>query len=274
MILNKDYILPCVAGRMGNNMFMIANAFAKAVEYNKQVVVYKQHVLQGDYDYSKNIFRKVDFTDEYDDNRNYNPLVPSDDKHSMYVGYYQSEEYFEKYSELIKFLFEPTYDFIKEIYQKLPFLNEEVTVISVRKGYDYLGNSGYHPTISLEYIYEALKYIPDNQHYLIMSDNIEWCKENIKLENSSFCEGFLPHEQMWIMSLCHHYVISNSSFSWWGAYLSRNVDKVVVAPETWFGPDFRGTWNNMYCKGWIVMPTYFENGLILPKNDLSTDINV
>jgi hypothetical protein len=65
--------------------------------------------------------------------------------------------------------------------------------------------------------------------------------------------------------MCHNFVISNSSFSWWAAYLSKAVNKIVIAPETWFGPEYKNSWKDMYCKGWIVLPTYFNNGFILPK---------
>ena len=67
------------------------------------------------------------------------------------------------------------------------------------------------------------------------------------------------------MSLCSHFILSNSSFSWWGAYLSQYENKVIVAPETWFGPDAPQNWQDIYCKDWIVLPTYFNKGMIYPK---------
>jgi hypothetical protein len=65
--------------------------------------------------------------------------------------------------------------------------------------------------------------------------------------------------------MCHNFVISNSSFSWWAAYLSRHPQKIVIAPETWFGPECPHEWESMYCKDWIILPTYFDKGLIKPK---------
>ena len=263
-MLNKDYICPSLGGRLGNNMFMIAQAYSKGLEYNKQVVIAKNQLVYEGNDYSQNIFSKLEFSESFYDNRNCNPSVPSDDKPTIYVGYFQSEKYFEKYSENIKSLFGPPLEFIRRILAEIPgIFTTEVTVINVRKG-DYLKYPNYHPTVSPEYIFKALELVPAKQ-YLIASDDIQWCKENLKLPNAIYLEGWKSHEQLWIMSMCHHFIISNSSFSWWAAYLSRHPGKIVIAPETWFGPEFKGTWDDMYCKGWTILPTYFNNGLIHPK---------
>jgi hypothetical protein len=194
-----------------------------------------------------------------------NPQVPSDDKPTIYVGYYQSETYFEKYSENIKSLFGPPLEFIRRILAEIPVIfTTEVTVINVRRG-DYLHYPNYHPTVSPEYIFKALELVPSKQ-YLIASDDIPWCKENLKGTQGvvTYLEGWKIEEQLWIMSMCHHFVISNSSFSWWAAYLSRQPGKIVIAPETWFGPEAPQDWSYMYCKGWTILPTYFSNGLIQP----------
>jgi len=262
-MLNKDYIIPALGGRLGNNMFMIAHAYVKSLEFNKQMVIAKEQLIYEGNDYSKNIFSKFQFIETFYDNKNCNPQIPSNDKHSIYVGYYQSESYFEKYSESVKSLFSPTFEFITRIKEEIPLIfNTEVTVINVRRG-DYLHYPNYHPTVSPEYIFKALELVPSKQ-YLIASDDITWCKENLNLPGAIYLEGWKSHEQLWIMSMCHHFIISNSSFSWWAAYLSRNPNKKVVSPETWYGPEGPNQWSEIYCKGWIILPTKFKDGFIYP----------
>jgi hypothetical protein len=254
---NPDCIVPSIAGRLGNNMFMIAHAYAKALDQNKQLVVPRYQVGHMG-DFVNNIFRKLDlYTKE--------PAELVNTPAIIHAGYWQSENHFKKYSEAVKQLFSAPIEFIEEVYAKYPFLQEpNVVAISVRRG-DYLIYSDYHPVVSKEYLDVALAKIPNGGHHLIFTDDVPWCKENLAhLPNVHFIEAAV-HEQMWIMSLCDHFVISNSSFSWWGAYLSRNPHKVVVAPETWFGPRFSGTWNDMYCEGWTILPTYYSEGRIYPK---------
>ena len=90
-MLNKDYIIPALGGRLGNNMFMIAHAYAKGLEYNKQVVVARSQVVYEGNDYAQNIFKGIEFTDEFIDNNNCNPATPSDDKHTIYSGYFKAK---------------------------------------------------------------------------------------------------------------------------------------------------------------------------------------
>jgi hypothetical protein len=263
-MVNKDYIVPGLGGRLGNNMFMVAHAYSKALEFNKQMVIAKDQLVYEGNDYSQNIFSKFEFIDKFDDNQNCNPPIPSDDKHTIYVGYYQNEQYFEKYSENIKGLFGPPLEFINRIRTEIPVIfHTEVTVINVRRG-DYLYYPNYHPVVSPEYIFKALHLVPSKQ-YIIASDDIPWCKEHLNLPNAIYLEGWKSHEQLWIMAMCHHFIISNSSFSWWAAYLSRHPWKTVIAPETWFGPEAPQNWSYMYCKDWTILPSYFNNGLIQPK---------
>jgi hypothetical protein len=54
------------------------------------------------------------------------------------------------------------------------------------------------------------------------------------------------------MSLCQHHIIANSSFSWWGAWLNANPDKIVISPKQWFAHKNCDT-QNLYCDGWIVL---------------------
>jgi len=255
-MINKDFIMPSLAGRLGNNLFMIANAYARALDENRQLIVPANQVGHMG-DFVDNIFRKLDLYIGH-------PNEVKSDEATVYGGYFQSESYFENYSEAVKSLFSPTKEFIDRIRTEIPVIfNTEVTVINVRRG-DYLHYPNYHPVVAPEYIQKALTLVPSKQ-YLIASDDVPWCKENLNISNAIYLEGWKVHEQLWIMAMCHHFIISNSSFSWWAAYLSRYSDKIVIAPETWFGPEGPETWVDMYCKDWTILPTYFSNGLIQPK---------
>lgn len=275
-MINKDYIMPGIAGRIGNNLFMIAHAYAKGLEYNKQVVLPRKHIDYNDEKFSTNIFAKLEYIEDYDHSGIWNPVVPLDTNHTLYSGYFQSEKYFEKYSENIKSLFGPTFEFHKKIQKEIPqIFNSTTTVINVRRG-DYLMFPENHPIITIEYINHCVEIIENPKQstiindenpkqYIVASDDIPWCKENIKIPGTIFLEDYKSYEQMWILSMCKNFIISNSSFSWWAAYLSRAKDKIVLAPETWFGPKGPGTWQDMYCKDWTIVPTYFSNGQIFPK---------
>jgi hypothetical protein len=252
--MNEEYIIPNIIGRLGNNLFMIAHAYAKSKELNKKLLIARNQVTYQGNDYSKNIFRKFDFIE------NFNERPPS----IAYNGYFQSERYFKGYEKDIKELFGAPEEFIARIKQEIPEINKKTTVINVRRGGDYLRLPLWHPVITPEYIYKSLERIKDPGHFIIASDDIEWCKKNLNLSPCTYIENYKPEEQLWILSMCDNFVISNSSFSWWAAYLS-NKEGTVVAPETWFGPSGPKNWKDMYCDNWVILPTIFKDGLILPK---------
>lgn len=87
---------------------------------------------------------------------------------------------------------------------------------------------------SIEYLNERI----EQPYYCLFSNNPEWTQENFAfLKNSLIIDWNLNKESwqdMMLMSMCRHNVIANSSFSWWGAWLNRNPDKIVIAPSKWF----------------------------------------
>lgn len=256
-----DFVLPIVAGRLGNNLFMVANALDKALTYSKQLYLCKRHFPE---EYQKGIFKDFTFIDDYEENRNYNLSVPSDDKHTLYTGYFQSEKYFVNNKDRIIKAFGPDDISITNYYLKYPFLlNGLTTAIHVRRG-DYVHLNNIHPCLSKEYINHAVSLL-ESDHYIIFSDDVEWCKKSLDLPNAIYpdCQSY---ECIWLMSLCHNFIISNSSFSWWGAYLSKHVDKKVIAPEIWYGPDGPKNWEEIYCKDWHILKSYYKDGYIYPLN--------
>lgn len=160
------------------------------------------------------------------------------------MGYFQTERYFLKIRNIIlkEFSFNRNFSaYTQEIQNEILSTNVSIS-LHVRRG-DYLNNphaAKTHGVCGLSYYYEAVKFINGNYpnvKYFLFSDDVEWIKENLDIQNSvivSSIEKRMPHEDMYLMSLCSHNIIANSSFSWWGAWLNKNVQKTVIAPSQWF----------------------------------------
>jgi hypothetical protein len=94
----------------------------------------------------------------------------------------------------------------------------------------------------------------ETPHFFIFSDDTEWAQENLYFEHPF---KFITHngaeksyEDMRLMSLCRHNIIANSSFSWWGAWLNRNPEKIVIAPRKWFNDPSINT-DDLIPENWI-----------------------
>lgn len=165
-------------------------------------------------------------------------------------GFFQSEKYFVEYEKEIKELFKPTPQILNTIetnYGEL--LKNKTTSLHVRRG-DYINNQQNHPPCSLKYYNEALDIVGEGT-VLVFSDDIGWCKSNFIGDRFIFIEGEKDYVEMYLMSMCKNNIISNSSFSWWGAWLNNNPDKIVVGPKKWFGPNIRHNTNDIIPEKWI-----------------------
>ena len=140
--------------------------------------------------------------------------------------------------------------YIKNKYRQL----EGVTCsIHVRRG-DYVEKSEVFPPQPLSYYETSVKKLYGANlkhiHFIICSDDIEWCKYNFKFPNMTFVEDEIDIIDMFIMSMCGDNIIANSSFSWWSAWLNQNQNK-VVAPAKWFGPKRSLNTKDLYLDNWI-----------------------
>lgn len=157
-----------------------------------------------------------------------------------YNGYWQSEKYFNTVSKTIRkhFRFKESIlnSSTKEIAKTLKATNS--VSIHIRRG-DYLKEQGWD-TCDIDYYSRAISYLKskiDNCIFFIFSDDIDWCKEHFNNNDFSFIDwnkGANSWQDMYLMSLCKHNIIANSTFSWWGAWLNNNPDKIVIAPSVWF----------------------------------------
>lgn len=165
-------------------------------------------------------------------------------KNSYITGYWQSEKYFISIESVIRndFTFKSP---MSNDNQKVSIEIEQCNSVSlhVRRG-DYISSSSNvatHGLCSLDYYEKAIKHITErviNPKLFIFSDDIEWVKSNLNIDYP--CH-YVDHNHesesyndMRLMSLCQHNIIANSSFSWWGAWLNDNHEKVVIAPKRWF----------------------------------------
>jgi hypothetical protein len=163
----------------------------------------------------------------------FNDISYDESSHYYLDGYWQSEKYFKQHSKEIQNELSPNELTLKKI-QSIPFISENNISLHVRRT-DYIKSNGYHPVQSVEYYKSAIDLIGDYDYIFVFSDDINWCKENLKFKNMIFMTDFTDLEDICIMSMCKNNIIANSSFSWWGAWLNRNSNKKVISPKKWFG---------------------------------------
>lgn len=160
----------------------------------------------------------------------------------LFIGIWQVEKYFKDIEQTLREIFRfnrPTDSLNIAFAQRMQ--NTEAVSIHIRRG-DYLKSewSESHLVIKgINYYNNALEYI--NKHvkdprFYIFSDNIEWVKNNLKIPNAVYLNhntGKNSCFDMYLMSICKHNIIANSTFSWWGAWLNQNTNKIVLMPEKW-----------------------------------------
>jgi len=232
-------------GGLGNQLFQIAAAAALATDNDDQAEFdTANHDLpkQGRKckNYLETVFRNVKFSSGLKLNNVYHEphycykeikYVPG----MCLVGYFQSEKYFVKHVDKIRNLFsvdDKTKAAIKEKYGEV--LKKETVAVHVRRG-DYLKYSDTHPPCTVEYYQTAMNQFPKDSTYLFFSDDIDWCKDNFAQDNIIFVEGEEDIFDFYFISMCKSIILSNSSFSWWAAWLNENDNKKVIAPKRWFG---------------------------------------
>ncbi|MHB8206956.1 alpha-1,2-fucosyltransferase [Mucilaginibacter sp.] len=159
-------------------------------------------------------------------------------------GYWQSEEYFKDISAEIRAEFNvktPTTIANQILLDQIVSCN--AVSLHIRRGDFVIDNavSEIHGTCGLEYYTDAAKLLASqitDPIFYVFSDDIPWAKKHLKLSQMAIFvdinDGFTAFEDIRLMQHCRHNIIANSTFSWWGAWLNPNPDKIVVAPKIWF----------------------------------------
>ncbi len=191
----------------------------------------------------------------------FDPKVLSLSDKEYLDGYWQSEQYFSGVSDTIH----ADYQFRSPVSGRNKYLQEKVldtqsVSIHVRRG-DYVTDpktNKKHGTCSVEYYKKCIQELNQTLSepvYYVFSDDPVWAREN--LSGLMDMAEYIDHNKnknafndMRLMSLCKHNIVANSSFSWWGAWLNRNKDKIVYAPENWFAPEENRDTRDLFPPDW------------------------
>lgn len=160
-------------------------------------------------------------------------------------GYFQCEQYFREYEDLIRNEFKIRISPNSVNLAISEDINANLNAVSlhIRRG-DYLHDPNankIHGVLNFNYYHKAIGYLESRLEFLkvyVFSDDIEWVRENLVLGHPVIYVNVnnpdTNYEDLRLMSLCKHNIIANSSFSWWGAWLNQNPNKIVIAPKQWF----------------------------------------
>ncbi|MHC1697482.1 MAG: alpha-1,2-fucosyltransferase [Geobacteraceae bacterium] len=175
-------------------------------------------------------------------------------------GYWQSEKYFAAIRALLKNEFTlrvPLDGDDLQLAEKIRTCN--AVSLHVRRG-DYLTNpqaAKHHGTCDRDYYDQAVSFIKQKipaARLFIFSDDPQWSEANMSYDLPttivSKTDGTTEGRDLTLMSSCRHHIIANSSFSWWGAWLGDNPEKLVIAPMHWFNDPARST-GDLIPEGWL-----------------------
>ena len=155
--------------------------------------------------------------------------------HVSLQGYFQTEKYFKHIEDEIRAEFIFIDDVLEPCKEMIGSIDNPIA-LHIRRG-DYVKNSDNHPVCSIEYYEAALKHFDDDRNVIVFSDDPLWCHDTKLFSDDRFIisENEDNRVDLCLMSLCNDFIIANSTYSWWGAWLSSNKNKKVIAPVQWFG---------------------------------------
>jgi hypothetical protein len=183
---------------------------------------------------------------------------PLPNQNVMLNGYFQSFLFFDDHFKTISKMVDV------EKQQSMMQMHENSISLHFRRG-DYKDLQDCHPILRMEYYANALNYILtfddsiSHVYYYCEEDDLVDVEKDIAVLKNEFRQNilFVRHfentdwEEMLSMSCCKHNIIANSSFSWWGAYLNPNPNKMVCYPSVWFGPLIPENTDTMFPEKWI-----------------------
>jgi len=274
-------------GGLGNQIFQIFATISYAMKSKNQFKFINCETLGGGtttvrHTFWNSFFHKLNtfLIDSYPQNlhivRESNfkfkelPIYEMINRDVMIYGYFQSYKYFHNYYNVIyKLIGIKTMkdNLIAKMDYNVGFFNNAIS-LHFRIG-DYKSLQHYHPIMTKEYYERSIRFILSKYNVSAINDKLSvlyFC-EDIDIEDALVSINYLQEkfpnvefirgdntledwEQMLLMSLCHHNIIANSSFSWWGAYFNDWTDKIVCYPSVWFGASVNHNTEDLYPSEW------------------------
>jgi hypothetical protein len=263
---SKGFVTCALSGGIGNQLFQIAFAYSLSKELDVELIVSLTQFTncgQGSHPskYYSSLYSKLNFLNTLlpitsyveDYSFAYNPKIEEQLKNLkneckfmglILIGPFQSEKYFEKYKKEIINLYTPkcgmkiylqnAYRELSEKFKEL-FIEDDVEnrcLIGIRRG-DYMKNLDFYVPCHMTYYEDAISEMGENKTFYIASDDFDWCKENFKGKQYKFFDITDDLPQLLISTLFKNYIISNSTFHWWGSYLSIYEKPRIIAPDIW-----------------------------------------
>lgn len=260
-----------ILGGLGNNMFQYAAGYTYAKLHNRKLYIYNQGTrFPETFRIKDPLVPQSHPNNSYLENIGYHFRdVMHSNKFDYLVGYFQDARIFNKYNdELLKiFTIHPATNRQENKAYATQIAKTNSVSIHIRRT-DYLTTFP-KSILSAQYYRNAINYIKSqvsNPHFFIFSDDINWVMNNLSM-------GDTPHTfvtcnqtpesaacDMYLMSLCKHNIIANSSFSWWGAWLNRNPNKIIVCPDKWIidSAVHRDATKHIIQDNWVKIPNCFE----------------
>lgn len=238
-------------GQFGNQLFQIATAYAYALDHDLVLTVPDLVYKRKDnipYNAKRLFLHKINSFPLEEP-----PLVIWKERHFNYKeippatsielrGYFQSEKYFKHRRAEILELFKPPLELEMAILHKYPFLSSDRCTVGIQIR-DYRKESpdgSFHPTLTRDYYEYAIQQFPLDSIFLVSSNNKTYAKSCMEglCNHLIYLEGEDYIEEFYTLTFCRSFIISNSTFGWWAAWLSNKPYKTVLAPDIWFSPPF------------------------------------
>lgn len=240
MAEEKPFVTAKIYGQMGNNLFQVATACALAWDNGAEARF-------PDFDPASTSYQHLFFRCKRDSSEEEIEFVWNEPVYSyqpvtyhpnmQLIGYFQSEKYFAHHRSRLLELFAPSPTDLAYLHKKYhALLTHPFTVgIQIRYYKFEFPTEDIYPQYGKAYLEKAIAHFPPSTLFVVSSNNLDFARENMpsNASNVYFIENEPAYIDFFLLSLCKHNIITNSSFGWWSAWLNQNPEKIVIHPAQW-----------------------------------------